>query len=217
MINSSERSWLTVDDAYLKCLEEGLSRTKKTIRQWCRQDHVECQKRTTPNGEAWMIDASSLQVKISSELEFIRSQSNRAAPVQAGAPRSEPVQTGADMFEPVRTPRNPVEQDTKEPETDELARLERSVRSLEIDKGVRDAQIKFLEDENAKGRDVLTAQSRYIGHLETIAQLNGASPDAKFLASPVPKYESGTDASPVDFGDAERQNSSYNFNHGNTR
>jgi len=87
------RRWLTVDQAYVACQGAGLDRTKKTIRSWARNEHVDAQKQTTPTGERWMVEETSLSVKIRSELEFqAQSQS-----------QSEQVQTRVDPSEPVRT------------------------------------------------------------------------------------------------------------------
>ena len=70
------------------------------------------------------------------------------------------------------------------------------MRSLEIDKAVRDRQIDFLTEQNAQGQKNLLSQSRYIGHLETqVLQLGGA-PDQTFLKAPVQRDE----------GDAEMVN-----------
>ena len=58
------------------------------------------------------------------------------------------------------------------------------MRSLQIDKAVRDKQIDFLTKQNEEGQKNLLSQSRYIGHLETqVLQLGGA-PDHTFLDAP---------------------------------
>jgi hypothetical protein len=196
MNETEKRQWLTVDEAYLECTNLSLSRTKKTIRQWCRQEHVECQKRLTSNGEQWMIDAGSLNTKIQSELEFKSSKppepqiANTYEPVHT---TSEPVRTSSNQSEPVRTGTNQGEPPRTSSDREEIRNLKNQIRSLEIDKGVRDKQIAYLETENEKGRDALSGQSRYIGHLETLALQSGASPNAKFLSSPVPKPKNGID------------------------
>lgn len=189
-----KRQWLTVDEAYIECASRNLSRTKKTIRQWCRQDHIECQKRLTPNGEQWMIDAESLKTKIQSELDFIKPSSNEPHNANTYEPvrtQSEPVQPRSHQSEPVHTSSNHEEPTQTSINLEDIRGLKNQIRSLEIDKGIRDKQIEYLEIENEKGRDALSAQSRYIGHLETLAVQSGTSPDAKFLSSPVPKYENG--------------------------
>lgn len=171
--NEQPREWLTVDQAYAACLDAGLDRTKKTIRQWCRQEHVDCQKQTTPTGERWMIDKASLATKIRLELEFQQTQE----PVQTSAHMSEPVRTSADSYEPVHTGANIKEQ---------IKELENQIKSLEIDKAVRDQHISFLTSQNEKGQKDLLSQSRYIGHLETKVLALGGEPDTKFLDAPVP-------------------------------
>ena len=85
----TNREWLTVDHAFLTCQQAGLDRTKKTIRSWARNEHVEAQKQTTPTGERWMVEKASLTVKIRAELEFQRPPEQ----VQTSAYASEPVQT----------------------------------------------------------------------------------------------------------------------------
>ncbi len=94
----STRIWLSVDEAYLSCHQAGLIRTKKTIRQWCRQEHVECQKQVTPTGERWMLEKASLDVKVASELEFMQ--------------QIPPVQPSANGFEQVQTTDTPVQTGT---------------------------------------------------------------------------------------------------------
>lgn len=219
-MNQNEKiKWLTVDEAYIECAYRNLSRTKKTIRQWCRQEHVECQKRITPNGEQWMIDAESLKTKIQSELDFIKPPSNEPQNANAYKPvrtQSEPVQHRSHQFEPVHTSsyqREPIQTSANH---EDIRVLKNQIRSLEIDKGIRDKQIEYLEIENEKGKDALSAQARYIGHLETLAIQSDASPDLKFLSSPVPKTGNGIDTQDGDFRSSEPQNLSYNSQHGNT-
>lgn len=158
--------WLTIDQAYLLCQEHELPRTKKTIRQWCRQNHVTGQKQTTQNGERWVLDEASLLVKIEAEKQM------RASMAQ--------VQTGADQFGQVRT-----STDSSEPVlAEQISELESKVRSLEIDKAVRDKHVEFLSKQNDEGQKNLLSQSRYIGHLETQVLQLGGKPDAKFLQPP---------------------------------
>ena len=97
------RVWLTVDQAFVACQQAGLDRTKKTIRSWARNEHVEARKQTTPTGERWMVEEASLSVKIRSELEFQVQSQNQSEPVQTRVHPSEPVRT---MDEPVRTRSN---------------------------------------------------------------------------------------------------------------
>ena len=139
-----------------------------------------------------MLEESSLQVKIRNELEFQR-QNER---VQTSANPSEqvrtgdiPVRTGAHPYEPVHTSANPSEpvreNDCKQKER--IEELERQVRSLEIDKAVRDRHVDFLSKQNEEGQRQLLSQSRYIGHLETKLLQLGGTPDQTFLEAPVPQ------------------------------
>lgn len=181
--NDQPREWLTVDQAYSACLGAGLDRTKKTIRQWCRQEHVDCQKQTTPTGERWMIDKASLATKIRLELEFQQTQEQVQTSTHPSEPvrtTDEPVRTSADPYEPVHTGTHEQEQ------SEQIKDLENQIKSLEIDKAVRDQHISFLTSQNQKGQQDLLSQSRYIGHLETKVLALGGEPDIKFLDAPVP-------------------------------
>ena len=188
--HNQTRKWLTVDQAFAVSQQAGLDRTKKTIRSWARNEHVDAQKQTTPTGERWMVEESSLSVKIRSELEFQVQKTvnqtglNLSEPVQT---QPEPVRPGADQYEleqtrpherePERTHTNPSERERE---------LETKVRSLEIDKAVRDKQIEFFTKQNEEGQTSLLSQSRYIGHLETQVMRLGGQPDQAFLQAPVP-------------------------------
>lgn len=196
------RNWLTVDQAFVACQAKGLNRTKKTIRSWCRHEHVESQKQATPTGERWMVEETSLFVKIQSELEFLQYKPD----VQTGANLSEPVQTqpehvrtGADQYEHAQ-PR-PHDREPKRTHVNLSERereLETLVRSLEIDKAVRDKQIEFFTKQNEEGQTSLLSQSRYIGHLETQVMRLGGQPDQAFLQAPVPHVPINRDQRPVD-------------------
>ena len=66
----------------------------------------------------------------------------------------------------------------------QILELEAQVRSLEIDKGVRDQHIKFLTEQNKAEHDLALRQNKYIGHLETKVYALGDKPDLKFLDAP---------------------------------
>jgi len=68
----------------------------------------------------------------------------------------------------------------------QILELEAKVRSLEIDKGVRDQHIKFLTEQNKTEHDLALRQNKYIGHLETKVYALGDKPDLKFLDAPNP-------------------------------
>lgn len=204
--NLPTRKWLTVDEAFLACQNAGLDRTKKTIRSWCRHEHVESLKQTTPTGERWMVESDSLKVKLRAELEFQQQQrevqtgSNPSEPVQT---RDEPVRTSSDQYEQVHTGSNTSAPTRAGRENSaELDELRSQVRSLEIDKAVRDKQIEWLTKENEKGQDSLLSQSRYIGHLETQVHQLGGRPDQQYLNAPVPGQQAtrnhGTDENHVE-------------------
>lgn len=192
-INSqTNNKWLTVKEASLLCAEMGLNRTSKTIRSWARRGHVEATKQTTRNGEMWVLDKDELVTKIKAELEFKEQQEQVQTSTNHNPNTSEPVQTRADQFEPVRTGANPSEHQAMnggEPQAgiasdSQILNFEAKIRSLEIDKGVRDQHIKFLTEQNKTEHDLALRQNKYIGHLETKVYALGDKPDLKFLDAP---------------------------------
>ncbi len=58
---------LTVGQAYEHLIVEGLPRSKKTIRKWCRLNHVEKKQNVIPGGPKWLITRSSLDARIADE------------------------------------------------------------------------------------------------------------------------------------------------------
>jgi hypothetical protein len=194
------RDWVSVDEAYIACQLAGLDRTKKTIRSWARNEHVEAQKQITPTGERWMLEKISLDVKIRTEIEFqrqyvpVQTSSNWSEPVQT---KDEPVQTRSNAYEHAQT--GSYDDDSvKHGHSQELLSLRSKVQSLEIDKAVRDKQIEFLNKRNEEGQTGLMSQSRYIGHLETQVMLSGGEPDHRFLEAPIPKDNSVEEPEVVD-------------------
>jgi len=149
-----------------------------------------------------MVEETSLIVKIQSELEFLQYKPD----VQTGANLSklvqtqpEPVRMGADQYEHAQTrphEREP-ERSSVNPSKRELE-LETQVRSLEIDKAVRDKQIEFFTKQNEEGQTSLLSQSRYIGHLETQVMRLGGQPDQAFLQAPVPHVPINRDQRPFE-------------------
>jgi hypothetical protein len=90
---------LTVSQTYEYLIADGLPRSKKTIRKWCRLDHVEKKQNTIPGGPKWLITKSSLDAKIAEERLIDASLKH-----ETGANRSELVstQTSANPSAPVR-------------------------------------------------------------------------------------------------------------------
>ncbi len=90
---------LTVSQAYEFLIAEGLPRSKKTIRKWCRLNHVEIKQNVIPGGAKWLITRSSLDARIAEERLIDASLTQ-----ETGLYRSEPVpvQTGANPSAPVR-------------------------------------------------------------------------------------------------------------------
>ena len=89
------------------------------------------------------------------------------------------------------------------------------MRGLEIDRAVRDKLVAHLERRLEKADEQQLAQSRYIGHLETLAIEKGASPEAKFLASPRPISNSGHEIPVGDFRPNDSENLRYNADNAN--
>jgi hypothetical protein len=116
-------SWLTVQDAVNYCQSEGLSRTPKTIRKWAMRSHllepgagdVVARSQDTENGFRWLIERSSLDVKIAQEIEFDSRKKaetfvpNLLEPVVTGADGAEEVHPQEQAIEQVETSTNPSE------------------------------------------------------------------------------------------------------------
>ncbi len=77
---------LTVSQAYEFLIAEGLPRSKKTIRKWCRLNHVEIKQNVIPGGAKWLIIRSSLDARIAEERLIDASLTQ-----ETGLYRSEPV------------------------------------------------------------------------------------------------------------------------------
>jgi len=90
---------LTVSQAYDYLISEGLPRSKKTIRKWCRFDHVEWKEIAIPGGAKWLITRSSLDARIAEErlIDASLTHETGANPSEGGR-----ADTGANPFAPVR-------------------------------------------------------------------------------------------------------------------
>ena len=185
----NKTKWLTVKEASLLCADMGLNRTTKTIRNWARLGHVEASKQTTAKGFKYVLDKDALEAKIKEELEFLaQTQASQTVPETSEPTRqlpehSEPYRKGVETSEPFRTNG---EMGADMPKNSQILELEAQVRSLEIDKGVRDQHIKFLTEQNKTEHDLALRQNKYIGHLETKVYALGDKPDLKFLDAPKP-------------------------------
>lgn len=96
---NTECPLLTVSQAYEHLIAEELPRSKKTIRKWCRLNHVEKKQNVIPGGPKWLITRSSLDARIAEE-RLIDASLTR----ETGSNRSErvPVQTGTNPSAPAR-------------------------------------------------------------------------------------------------------------------
>ena len=63
----SNPNLLTVSQAYDYLIAEGLPRSKKTIRKWCRMNHVDWKEIAVSGGAKWLITRSSLDARIAEE------------------------------------------------------------------------------------------------------------------------------------------------------
>lgn len=209
----TETKWLTIAEASLLCSQMGLDRTAKTIRGWARNEHVTAQKKSTSNGEMWILEKASLETKIKTEIEYrdqMKASQTRAdvsEPLQTRANLSEPVRTSADPSEPVHTHLEafngykqgaqlganggePPRQTRSDPSAEAtIKELESKVMALSIDVGWRDKLLEKYQRENEKGQETLHAQARYIGHLESDLMRLGGKPDQTFLAAPKPQEQ----------------------------
>ena len=97
--------WLTVQGAVAYCLSKGLSRTSKTVRKWAQRARdpesgtaeISVKAQDTENGFRWLIDRSSLDVKIEQEKQFEQRKDGDANDSNA----SEQVATGLHPSAPV--------------------------------------------------------------------------------------------------------------------
>ena len=90
---------LTVSQAYDYLIAEGLPRSKKTIRKWCRLDHVEWKEIAVPGGAKWLITRSSLDARIAEERMIDASLAPATGPDRSGQGL---VPTGANPSVPAR-------------------------------------------------------------------------------------------------------------------
>ena len=154
MADSTTSILLTIAEACSLAEHCNLTRTQKTVRSWARNGDVEARKQTTQTGSQWLIDKTSLEIKIQQELEFQAQQEARqtATTPKQGANPSEPVRTGSHLsepaaeaplygadeqtrtdtapFEPERTGSNPSDDNTGENSANQNATNREELRSL---------------------------------------------------------------------------------------
>ena len=117
--------WISIEEAVAYCHAKGLSRTPKTIRKWAKsaydnsqEGEITVRKQDTENGFRWLIERTSLDIKIEQEkdIDARRAAGSNQPNVLTGANPSEPVLTSsaaenipdadANPSEPVRTGAN---------------------------------------------------------------------------------------------------------------
>ena len=152
--------WLTVQGAVTYCQTKGLSRTPKTIRKWAMRSQnldggtgdVVSRSQDTENGFRWLLERSSLDVKIAQELEFDSRKKaesflpNLLEPVVTGADGVEAVQLNEQATEQVGTNANPSEavQTLPHPDSAYLTFLEKQLDRAHQQIDVKDRQIDAL-------------------------------------------------------------------------
>jgi hypothetical protein len=95
----SNQDLLTVSQAYDYLIAEGLPRSKKTIRKWCRLNHVDWKEIAVPGGAKWLITRSSLDARIAEERLIDASLTQDTGANPSGQVRTD---TGANPSAPVR-------------------------------------------------------------------------------------------------------------------
>jgi hypothetical protein len=90
---------MTVSQAYEYLIDQGVPRSKKTIRKWCRLDHVDWKEISVPGGAKWLITRSSLDARIAEERLIDASLSRETGANPSGQERTE---TRPNRSEPVR-------------------------------------------------------------------------------------------------------------------
>ena len=96
---NQEPDLLTVSQAYEYLIRENLPRSKKTIRKWCRLNHVDWKEISVPGGAKWLITKSSLNARIAEERLIDASLTQETGPNPSAQGRTD---TGANPSEPVR-------------------------------------------------------------------------------------------------------------------
>jgi len=194
----TEQKWVTVKEASLLAHDMGLNRTDKTIRNWCRLGMVSSSKKPTPKGNfKYLIQKNELEIKIKEELEYqAQIEVGKALPELSEPFRQEPESTEqyrkrTESSEPVRNDTEP-SGNRERPKDSRIIELESQVRTLEVDRAVRDKQIEYLSKEIEEGKRTLVSQSQFIGHLKTtVYQLGGRPDEKRYLQPPIPEQITG--------------------------
>ena len=96
--------WISTEEAVAYCHAKGLSRTLKTIRKWAkrgyensREGEITVRKQDTANKFRWLIQRTSLDIKIGQEkdIDARRAAGSSQSDAPTGGDRSEPVPTGS--------------------------------------------------------------------------------------------------------------------------
>ncbi|MEP3422883.1 MAG: hypothetical protein ABJN35_14175 [Erythrobacter sp.] len=200
----TDTKWLTVDEASFLCKEMGLDRTKKTMRNWAKNDHVTARKQTTHHGEMWVLEKPELVAKIKAELEFARqrkadipfqdpSTHERNIPNLSGRVRNVPEDSAPVWKEAESVSRDAGDLDAR----DQIRSLKTQIQALSVDVQWRDKMLDRLTRENERMLENMHGQARYIGHLESDLLRLGGAPDQQFLQAPKvqpsPQHEPAND------------------------
>ena len=156
---------LTAEQVSDRFAEAGVPRSVRSIQRFCQKGHLSCTAVDTEVGQKYLIDPDSVDRRIR-ELQQIE----RMLGANPGAPRRDETRhdaTGRD------TSRHDAPRDAT-PDGEHTKALEEKIRSLEIDKAVRQQLIDRMDDDRKRMLDQierfvlqLTEKSRTIGQLET--------------------------------------------------
>lgn len=127
----------------------GLPRSAEAIRKYCRQNKLEAEIIAGPKGDQHMIKRDSIDSFVETQLKVLEA-ATRSIPVRDGTTRNIPVQSVSYRHDPEQ-PGMARDQNTdaKVKElTEEIERLKRVNRDLEIDKEVRTRMNDVLEKNN---------------------------------------------------------------------
>ena len=140
-----------------------------------------------------MKSRSREELEYQAQIEAEQAQLETSEPVRKEPEHTEPYRKGAEGSDPVRnsaeTSGHSEYRPNHSPDRDSrIIELESQVRSLEVDRAVRDRHIEFLSKEIEQGKRTLASQSQFIGHLKTtVYQLGGTPDEQRYLKPPLPE------------------------------
>jgi hypothetical protein len=180
----TEQHTLTVREVARLFESHGVSRTERSITNWCqpnRQGIARLDAFFDENEGRYYITPQSVSLAIEEEKSRNAGAQNATEIKNAGVPK------------PAEDPRA----DTPPPIVEEgrAKELERQNRDLEITNRMKDAYIEKLESEREKHVDKMIGMSRYVGQLETqVMQLGGHASGEESLPGSWERTQRGMNA-----------------------